>query len=95
MGYTDRQIKSINEQANARPGHKYVTNSGKVYEGTANNRLKEVSGIDVIATKKEIKSDGRLDDLEKNIELKDDIVDVDNKLSKLECKMIAMNIVLG
>lgn len=63
MSYTDAQIKIINEQAKARPGHKYVTNKGKVYKGTSSNRLVLVAGVDPIAIKKEIKINKELSEL--------------------------------
>lgn len=94
MGYTDRQIKNINEQATARPGHKYVTNSGVVYEGTVNNRLKEIKGIDTITIKKDIKVAERLTELESDIVLKEYTADIDRKIADAKCFTMAMAIVL-
>lgn len=67
MAYTDEQIKIINEQAKARPGYKYVTREGKIFKGTSNNRLMLVTNIDAVTTKKQIKVNNRLSNIEDKV----------------------------
>ena len=94
MAYTDAQIKIINEQAKARPGQKYVTNSGKVYQGTTNNRLVQVEGIDVITVKKDITVNSRLTILEKDVDKLEEVTDKLEKIKADKCYALAMSIIL-
>jgi hypothetical protein len=91
MAYTDSQIKTINEQAKARPGYKYVTNSGKVYVGTTNKRLKQVDNIDIVAVKNDVSIKERLTKVENT---KDTIVSVDKKIANTKCYALAIAIAL-
>jgi len=105
MRVSKEDIKSINKNRSARNGQIYTSFEGQSFIGIKNGTL----APHILSTKdKQTASnlEARMKAAESNIvnlktedtrlELnKEDTVTVDSKLSELECKLIAMNIVLG
>lgn len=98
MRVSKKDIQSINKNRSARKGRLYSTFEGNKYMGQDDGTLLPYNKS--IKDKQADKAlEARVASNEKDIDnledTKEDIVDVDAKLSKLECKLIAMNIVLG
>ena len=100
MRISEQDIKSINKKRTAKVGVRYYTSNGFTYVGQQNGSLLLYTESNT-NKKKDFDISNRLtqaekdiDDVEEEILLKDYITDVDTKLSKLECKLIAMSIVL-
>ena len=98
MKISKSDIQNINRKRSARKGKIYSSFEGNSYIGQKDGTL-----VPYTKSHKERQQDKALearvatnetdiDDLELT---KDDIVSVDAKLASLECKLIAMNIVLG
>jgi hypothetical protein len=108
MRLSKSDIRTIQSKRKAKEGITYTDFSGNTYIGTSVGTLKLLNSLDVKQSKG-IKSNNvsiennrdsindlqdELDDLKEDVALKEYTTDVDAKLKKLECKLIAFNIVM-
>lgn len=95
MKLSKKDIQVINSKRSARPGKIYSDFNGTKYIGQKDGSLTEYKK----ATKdilKDRKTEGRIFTNEKDIEaLEEEDVELRALIKKTECKLIAMNIVLG
>jgi hypothetical protein len=100
MKISKQEIKRINSTKSARKGKIYSDFSGSTYIGQADGSLlpgtksQKDKLRDKDIDKRLSSAEDDIDVLETDITLKEYTTDVDAKLKALECKLIAMNIVL-
>jgi hypothetical protein len=102
MKLSKSDIRTIQSTRRAKEGVTYTDFSGNTYIGTSVGTLRLLNSLDVKQSKT-IKSNNvsiesntdRINNLEEDIALKEYTTDVDAKLKKLECKLIAFNIVMS
>lgn len=102
MKLSKSDIQTIQSKRKAKEGITYTDFSGNTYIGTSVGTLRLLNSLDVKQSKT-IKSNnvsiennrGSINDLKEDVSLKEYTTDVDAKLKKLECKLIAFNIVMS
>ena len=101
MKVSKKDIQSINRSRSARKGRIYSSFTGEKYVGQVDGTLlPDIKSIkekqyDADIASRLAAAEEDIDVLEADIVLKDYITDVDAKLKKLECKLLAFNIVMS
>lgn len=101
MKLSSAEIKRLNITKTAKKGRSYSDYEGNKYTGQADgtllaeNKSNKTRIFEQDTTTRISTNEKDIDALEKDIKLKEYTTTVDAKLKDLECKLIAMNIVLG